>query len=89
MTNLQGTEKARLVGVVTHYFGHIGVMAAKLSGTLRVGDTVKLVGATTDFEDVVQSIQVEHESVEKAGAGDEVGVKVKGKVREGDRVYVV
>lgn len=89
MTNLQGTEKARLVGVVTHYFGKIGVAAAKLSGTLRVGDTIKLVGATTDFEDVVQSIQVEHDSVEEAGSGDEVGVKVKEKVREGDRVYVV
>ncbi len=89
MASENAKEKAEKVGVVSHYFGHIGVAAIKLSGTLHVGDRIKIVGATTDFEDTVQSMQVEHDSVEKAGPGEEVGIKVKDKARDGDRVYLV
>lgn len=89
MANLQETGEAKMIGVITHYFDHIGVAAAKLTGTLKVGDTIKVVGATTDFEDVVQSMQVEHEAVLEAGAGDEVGIKMAEKAREGDRIYAV
>ncbi len=89
MLNSQDAGKAVMVGIVTHYFGHVGVAAMKLVKPVKVGDTVRFVGATTDFDDVVQSIQIEHESVEEAGPGDEIGIKVKDKVREGDRVYVI
>ena len=63
-----------LVGKVTDYFGKIGVIAVQLSGTLRVGDRIPLKGHTTDFEETVDSIQIEHESVPEAGAGASVAI---------------
>ncbi len=82
-------DGANKVGVVSHYFGKIGVVAVKLSDVLKVGDKIKIVGTTTDLEDVVKTIQIEHESVSEAGAGEEVGLKINGRAREGDRVYIV
>ena len=81
--------KTKKVGVVSHYFGNIGVAAVKLTDILKVGDKVKFVGATTDFEEIVGSMQKDHASVDKAVSGDEVGIKVKDKVRDGDRVYLI
>lgn len=78
-----------LVGVVSHYFGKPGVAGIELSAELNAGDTVHVVGHTTDFTQEVGSIQIEHESVTVAGAGDSIGVKVKERVREHDQVFVV
>ena len=77
------------IGKVTHYFGHIGVMALDLTGPLVVGDQVHVKGHTTDLVVAVESMQIEHEGVEKAGPGDSVGIKVGEKVRPGDMVYRV
>jgi translation initiation factor IF-2 len=54
-----------------------------------VGDRIRIKGHTTDFEQTVDSIQVEHATVQKVGIGDEVGIKVKERVHEHDTVYVV
>jgi len=54
-----------------------------------VGDRIRIKGHTTDMELVVESLQVEHESVEEAKAGDKIGVKVSDRVRGGDHVYRV
>lgn len=75
------------IGKVSHYFSKIGVGVIDLSGKLKIGDTIKFEGATTDFEQTVESMQIEGENVEEAGSGDSVGLKVKDKVREGDVVY--
>lgn len=75
------------IGQVTHYYGKIGVAILLLDGSLSVGDRLAIVGSTTDIEQDVKSMQVEHQSIDKAGEGDLVGLKVKDKVREGDRVY--
>ncbi len=75
------------IGKVTHYFSKISVGAVELTGTLKVGDRIKFKGATTDFEQVVESMQIEGQNVEEAGPGDAVGLKVKERVREGDTVY--
>jgi len=77
------------VGEVMHYWGKIGVAGITLTGTLSVGDTIRIMGASTDFEQTVDSIQVEHENIEVAKKGQEVGLKVKDKVRAGDAVYKV
>jgi len=78
------------VGVVTHYFGKIGVAALKITdGELRVGDTIHVTGHTSDFTQTVDSMQVEHESVEVARKGDEIGLKTAEYVREHDAVYKV
>lgn len=78
-----------LVGKVTHYYSKLGVAIVELSGALAVGDRVHIKGHSTDFEQAVESMQVEHENVETAKKGDGVGLKVSEKVREGDEVYKV
>jgi putative protease len=78
------------IGVVTHYFGKIGVAALEVTeGELRVGDTIRVKGHTSDFTQTVESMQVEHEAVEVARKGDEVGLKTAEYVREHDSVYKV
>ncbi len=77
------------VGVVKDYFAHIGVAGIDLEGTLRVGDTVHIKGHTTDLEQAVASIQIEHEQVQEAKAGDPIGIKAQDRCRDGDVVYKV
>ena len=79
-----------LVGVVEKFFAQPGVAAVKVTrGTVKKGDTLRYVGHTTDFTDQVASMQVNNEPVEEAKAGDFIGVKVKERVRENDKVYKV
>jgi translation elongation factor EF-1alpha len=80
--------KEKKVGVVEHYFGKIGVAAIKIKGALNVGDIIHIKGHTTDFEQAVDSMQIEHESVQKVKKGDDIGIKVKDHVREGDIVFL-
>lgn len=78
------------VGTVSKYFGHIGVAAIEVeNGTIKVGDTLHIKGHTTDFEQKVDSIQIEHEPVEEAKPGDSIGIKVKERVRPHDQVLKV
>ena len=78
------------VGEVTHYFTKIGVAAIKITdGQLKVGDTIHIKGHTSDFEQKMESLQVENESVEVANPGDEIGIKVGEHAREGDVGYKV
>lgn len=79
----------QLIGQVTHYFGRIGVAALSLEGQLKVGDRIHIVGNSTDFEQTVTSLQVEHASIEEANPGDDVAIKVEDKVRGSDEVYKV
>ncbi len=79
----------KLIGKITHYFTNIGVGVIELTeGNLKVGDKIHVRGATSDFEQTVDSMQVEHESVEAAKKGQAVGLKVDQQVREGDEVYL-
>jgi putative protease len=78
------------LGVVSDYFAHIGVVALEITaGELVTGDTLHFKGHTTDFTQKIESIQMEHEQVERAKPGDSVGVKVKDRVRKHDKVYKV
>lgn len=77
------------VGRVTHFFTRIGVAAITLTDTLKVGDTIRIVGGTRDFQQQVESMEIEHEPVEKAEAGQEIGIKVIERARENDRVHKV
>ena len=80
----------KLIGKVTHYFTNIGVAVIEITnGKLKVGDTLRIKGATSDFEQSVDSMQVEHENVEKAKKGDAIGLKTKEHVREHDTVYKI
>jgi len=77
------------VGKVEHYFDKIGVAVVKLSGSIRVGDVLSIEGEGTNFTQKVGSMQVEHQSVETADAGQAIGMKVDQQVKEGDKVYKV
>jgi len=78
------------IGKISDYFRKIGVAAIEITqGTLSVGDTIRIKGHTTDFTQVVESMQVEHQNVQTAKAGDSIGIKVKDHVRDHDEVYKV
>jgi len=78
------------IGRVTHYFGKLEVAAITVTdGELRPGDAIHIRGHTTDLTMTVESIQLEHESLELAKPGDEIGLKVPEHVREHDVVYKV
>jgi putative protease len=75
------------IGVVTHYFNHINVAIVKLAKEMKKGDAVKFVGHTTDFEQTIDEMQYDHKEIEGGKKGQEVGIKVKDHVREGDSVF--
>ena len=87
MTQQPEAPEEKPIGEVTHYFGKIGVMAVDLSDNLTVGETIHVKGHTTDVVVSVDSMQIEHESVPKAGPGDSIGIRVGEKVRPGDKVF--
>tara|TARA_Y100000310_G_scaffold162340_1_gene162320 strand:- start:1112 stop:1468 length:357 start_codon:yes stop_codon:yes gene_type:complete len=76
------------IGVVSNFFDHISVAAIKLTAALKVGDKIRFKGGeSTDFEQKVKSMQVQHDKVEKAKKGEEIGIKTSGKVRKGYKVF--
>jgi hypothetical protein len=78
------------IGVVTHYFPHVEAAVVKLTkGSLNVGDDIIIKGHTTDFKDKVSSMQLDHVPIINAGVGQEIGLKVKSKVRDSDTVYKI
>lgn len=84
----QGGREGKLVGEVTHYYSDLGVAIVKFKEDIGVGAALHFVGATTNFTDTVKSMQYDHKPIETAKKGQEVGIKVKDKVREGDQVYL-
>ncbi len=79
--------EGKLIGRVTHYFGNIGVAVIELTDKLKAGDTIRIVGGETDFNQTVESMEVEHQKINEAKKGDSVGMKVGQKVREDYKVY--
>ena len=78
------------IGEIIKYFGKIGVAAIRLSeGSLKAGDTIHIVGHTTDSTQPIDSMQIENKDVQEAGPGADIGIKVKDRVREHDVVYKV
>ncbi|UCE95137.1 MAG: translation elongation factor-like protein [Candidatus Bathyarchaeota archaeon] len=82
-----GEQQLREVGDVSHYFTKISVAIVELSDTLSVGDHILIKGMTTHVEQTISSMQIEHENVETAEAGQSIGLKVDDRVRQGDTVY--
>jgi len=82
--------KEKEIGVVTHYFTHINVAGIDITnGELKVGDTIHIKGHTSDFTQKINSMQIEHQDVEKAVKGDSIGIKVIEHARVHDQVYLV
>lgn len=80
----------KLIGKITHYFSKIGVGVIELkTGELKVGDSIRIKGETTDLTQAVDSLQIDKKPVEKIGPGESAGLKVSDHVRENDEVYLV
>lgn len=77
------------IGEVTHFFAGPSAAVLKLSGALNVGDQIHIVGFTTDLTEKIDSMQIDHNSVQSAHPGDDVAILVKDRVREGDEVFLV
>jgi putative protease len=77
----------REIGKVTHYFSRIRVAGIELSDELAVGNTILIKGATTYFQQKVESMQLDQQSIEKGEPGQLIGVAVQEKARPGDKVY--
>jgi translation elongation factor EF-1alpha len=75
------------VGEVTHYFTKIGVAVVDVTAPIKVGDRIAVKGMTTNFEQTVDSMQIEGKNIEEAKRGDDIGMKVADRVRKGDIVY--
>jgi putative protease len=83
-------KEEKPIGKITHYFSNINVAVINLSGTLKEGDTIRVTGGEdTDFNQEIDSMEVDHKKVKTAKKGDSVGLKVSEKVREGYCVYKI
>jgi len=80
-------EELREVGRVSHFFGKINVAIIEVENTISVGDRIFIKGPTTDIEQTVDSMEIEHEKVQQAKAGQSIGMKVNARVRVNDIVY--
>lgn len=77
------------IGKVIHYFDKAMVAVIRLSGDLKLGEVIKIAKSDSDFEMKVESMQVEHQPITEAKAGDEVAIKVTSPTKEGAVVYKV
>jgi putative protease len=76
------------IGIIEHFFTNISVAAIKITdGELKIGETIHIVGAHTDFTQVIDRMEIDRNPVEIAKPGDAIGIKVKDRVREHDIVY--
>jgi len=76
-----------IVGKVSDFFARPVVAGIELTGSLKVGDKIKIKGHTTELEMTVGTIQINNADVTEAKAGDSIGIKVTDRVRKGDNVY--
>ena len=77
------------IGSISHYYGHISVGIIELTDALNLGDTIHIKGHSSDFNQTVGSMQIEHKEVTEAKAGDFIGIKVDQKAYPHDKVYKV
>ena len=80
-------KEGDLVGLVTHYFPHVQAAVIKMKKPLAKGDTVKIKGHTSDLTQIVSSMQIDRVEIYSAKKGDEIGLQVSSRVRQGDKVY--
>ena len=81
--------KEKEIGVVSNYFDHVGAASVKLSGTLKIGDKIKVKGGEVEFEQEVKAMQLERSDVKSGKDGEEVGLMVDQKVRKGYKVFKI
>ena len=82
--------KETKIGIVVKYFAKPEVAAIELTeGSLKAGDKVRFYGHTTDFEQTIDSMQIDRANVDKAEKGQSIGIKVSERVRTHDEVLLI
>ncbi len=76
------------VGVVTHYYSHLGVAVVALAGPLQTHTIIHILGYTTDFCQEVHSLEIAHQQIEAGLPGQMIALKVVDTVRKGDRIML-
>jgi putative protease len=84
----KATKATKPIGVVTHFYTEIKVAIVKFKQPIRLGVELNFKGATTDFNEVIKSMQYNHEFITTAPKGKQIGIKVKKRVRQGDDIYL-
>jgi len=80
----------QFMGEITHFFSNAKAAVLTISaGELKLGDRIRIVGHTTDFEQEVASLQIDRQPIQVAKKGDEIGLAVKARVRQKDKVYKI
>ncbi len=78
------------IGQVDHFYSHANIAGIWVkNGKLKLGDRLHFKGHTTDFEETISSMQVEHTDVREVGRNAHVGVPVHDKVRIHDKVFII
>lgn len=80
---------AKSIGVITHWYDKIGVAVVKLTGRLRRGDRVRIKKGDEEFEEVVSSLQINHQDVASAKKDDDAALKLSQRAREGAEIFIV
>jgi putative protease len=75
------------IGRITHFFPKIEVAIIELTTTVKNGENIVVRGSTTDIEQTIESMEVNHNKISTAAAGQLVGLKVLGQAKENDIVY--
>jgi len=76
-----------LIGKVVHWYDKIGVAVVKLGKPLKVGDRLKVRHGETEFEDTVESMQLDHSAIDSGKKGQEVAIKLSQAAKEGSEIY--
>ena len=71
------------IGKITHYYDKISVAIIELTDKIKIGDKIKIEGGKNEFDQIVDSMEIDRKPVDSAGSGDAVGIKVKEKTGEG------
>lgn len=82
-------SELRAIGKVIHYWTRLGVAGVELTGSLKIDDWILFRGVTTDFQQRVTSMQLNHQFIPEAHAGQQVGILVADRVRAGDTVFLL
>lgn len=82
-------ENMKEVGKIAHFFDGIGVAVVEVTGRLKTGDKIRIKGASTDFEQSADSMQIDRRPINETKPGDRIGLKVREKVHDNDKVYVI
>lgn len=82
-------KKEKAIGVVTHWYDHINVAVLKLSGTLSVGDKIKVKRGEEEFEEVIKSMQFDHKAIETSKKGKDIAIQLTKKTKEGAEIFIV